>query len=151
MMKRLFDQEHFGSIIRERPKGILMASERCLPGTAVSSPGQSSGESKYISLRGCVAQKARAGAGQGSVGCPSGSSPYIHVNNVEHIRSLNCQIFPNDPSTWLSKAISLLLSKTGPLENYEWISFWQPHLSRFSSFPPTPYFLPPPRHSSSHQ
>ena len=40
MMKRLVGQEHFGSIIRERPTGILKASERRLTGTAASSPGQ---------------------------------------------------------------------------------------------------------------
>lgn len=46
-------------------------------------------------------------------------------------------------STWLIKAISLLLDKTGPVENYEMINFSLPHISHFSSFSPTRHPLPP--------
>lgn len=87
MMKRLFGQEHFGSIIRERPMGILKASERRLTGAATSSLGQA--VEVYFTRR-LRSPESQNREGQVSVGCSSGSSPYIHVNNGEHIRAPNC-------------------------------------------------------------
>lgn len=40
MMKRLPDQEHFGSFICKMSTGILVVSDHCPPGSAVNSAGQ---------------------------------------------------------------------------------------------------------------